>query len=372
MRHGSSRTAASSTDGAYVSGADSSGTSDTKKTPNGRPTPGTDERVLVVGGAGRVGTRMVTTLRSMGVETRVMTRDPSSEASAKLAQLGAEIVPGDVTDIDTTSLDAAVNGCTRVIACFGAQRISQPKDVLFLFNEDGGPSVTDQTHPAAVNHRGVERLAEACIKAGTIKRFVRVTGMSAGYPPFDFIAVALNAVLSMTIRFQRLGEIATRNLANHGIEYAIVRPGNLLEEPRPNGSVVIIGHNSTRQPSGKVSRDDVAECVLGAAFSDSAKNATIGISGKSFTTGGVTTEMSWDPARGMHYRAVELADEVFEGTDVHAMLGEIKEDTDTLAPGKYQPWVFLLVALLAGVFTVISAVVIAVAKKLLSAVVGMA
>jgi nucleoside-diphosphate-sugar epimerase len=39
--------------------------------------PEAGELVLVVGGAGRVGTRLVTTLRSMGVATRVMTRDRS-------------------------------------------------------------------------------------------------------------------------------------------------------------------------------------------------------------------------------------------------------------------------------------------------------
>ena len=89
--------------------------------PAGRPVPEADELVLVVGGAGRVGTRLVTTLRSMGVATRVMTRDPSSAASAALRALGAEIVRGDVTDADPARMDAAVAGCTRVVACFGAQ-----------------------------------------------------------------------------------------------------------------------------------------------------------------------------------------------------------------------------------------------------------
>lgn len=340
--------------------------------PPGRPTPGTDELVLVVGGAGRVGTRLVTTLRSMGVATRVMTRDPFSDASKRLKSLGAEIVLGDVTDVDTKNLDDAVKGCTRVVACFGAQRVSKPTDVFWLFDERGGPNVTDANHPAAVNHRGVVALAIACAKTSTVKRFVRITGMSAGYHPFDFVCVALNLVLSMSIRYQRLGEISTRLLNDSGIEYAIVRPGNLMEQARPTNSVVIIGHNSAKQPAGKVSRDDVAECVLGAIFWESAKNATIGISGKPFPTGGVTTEMVWDPARGMHYRTVEMADEVFEGTDVHAMMGEMKPDTEPEGVVKYQPFVFMLAALLAGVFTGMSALVFALGKKMLAAVVGMA
>jgi nucleoside-diphosphate-sugar epimerase len=319
--------------------------------------------VLVVGGAGRVGTRLVTTLRQMGVATRVMTRDPSSAASARLAALGAEIMKGDVTDDDTTRLDAAVEGCTRVVACFGAQRISKPADALFFFDERNGPNVTDKTHPAWVNYRGVAALCEACVKAGTVRRLVRVTGMSAGYPPFDFIAVALNAVLSMTIRWQRQGEKAVRALHDSNIQYCVVRPGNLLDGPRLEGSVVLIGHGGARVPAGKVSRDDVAECVLSATFVDAAANATVGIAGKPFSTNGVKSEMSWDPARGMHYKTVLLSDDdVYEGTDVHALMREIKPDEDALEPRTYEPYVVLFFLLVSGIF-VLSGVGFAAAAK---------
>ena len=108
--------------------------------PAGRPVPEAGELVLVVGGAGRVGTRLVTTLRSMGVATRAMTRDPSSAASAALRALGAEIVHGDVTDDDPARMDAAVAGCTRVVACFGAQRISSRATRCFSSTRRAGPT----------------------------------------------------------------------------------------------------------------------------------------------------------------------------------------------------------------------------------------
>ena len=343
--------------------------------PAGRPVPDADELVLVVGGAGRVGTRLVTTLRSMGVATRVVTRDPSSAASAALRALGAEIVRGDVTDDDFDEIDAAVAGCTRVVACFGAQRISKPSDALFLFDETRGPNVFDKTHPAAVNHRGVARLAEACARSGTVRRFVRVTGMSAGYAPFDFVAVALNAVLSMTIRWQRLGEVATRALAEaepRPVEYAVVRPGNLLDQPRPAGSVVVLGYGGARVPAGKVSRDDVAECVLSATFAANAANATVGVAGKRAPSGGVAAEMAWDPARGAHYKTVALADEVLEGEDVHAMMRSVRADQDTLEPQKYQPYVAFLFALVAGVAALMSVGVFRLAAKIVRCVLGAA
>lgn len=160
-----------------------------------------DELVLVVGGTGRVGRRVVTRLAALGVRVRVLTRDPKSPAAAELiaacsqphpnasggggggggarARGGAavELVRGDVTDVTEggeENLRRATQGCTQVIACFGAQRVAKITDV-FTKPEDNDPA-----HPAAVNYRGVARLAAAAAAAGTVRRFVRVTGMSAG------------------------------------------------------------------------------------------------------------------------------------------------------------------------------------------------
>ena len=123
----------------------------------------------------------------MGVRVRVMTRDVHSPVAAELAALGAEIVPGDVTDPDPAPLARAVAGCTRVVACFGAQRISKISDLF------AKPHETDPTHPAAVNHRGVRALvagqgwwqgcgytcAISCLNATTLSLNVAVCWRSA-------------------------------------------------------------------------------------------------------------------------------------------------------------------------------------------------
>ena len=219
----------------------------------------------------------------------------------------------------------------RVVACFGAQRISKISDLF-------AKPRRDRPHPsrARPNHRGVRALVDAAVAAGTVRRFVRVTGMSVGYPPAHIIAVMLNAVLSMTIRWQRLGETAIRR---SGLEYATIRPGNLLDEPRPDGAVVLVGHGGAHVPAGKVSRDDVAECVVCGTFAPNAANATVGVAGSFKPTGGVTTEMSWDPARGMHYRAVEVDANVMEGTDVAEMMTKVGPDDDILERKTYEPFV---------------------------------
>ena len=322
------------------------------------PTPAADELVLVVGGAGRVGARVVRRLAAMGVRVRVMTRDVHSPVAAELAALGAEIVPGDVTDPDPAPLARAVAGCTRVVACFGAQRISKISDLF------AKPHETDPTHPAAVNHRGVRALVDAAVAAGTVRRFVRVTGMSVGYPPAHIIAVMLNAVLSMTIRWQRLGETAIRE---SGLEYATIRPGNLLDEPRPDGAVVLVGHGGAHVPAGKVSRDDVAECVVCGTFAPNAANATVGVAGSFKPTGGVTTEMSWDPARGMHYRAVEVDANVMEGTDVAEMMTKVGPDDDILERKTYEPFVAAFYALVAGVAVAGVSALVALARWVVAA-----
>ena len=55
-------------------------------------------------------------------------------------------------------------------------------------------------------------------------------------------------------------------------------------------------------------------------FHPACANATLSISSAVRPTGGITTEMAWDPARGMHYRTVLREGAVVEGTDVPAML----------------------------------------------------
>ena len=82
--------------------------------------------------------------------------------------------------------------------------------------------------------------------------------------------------------------------------------------------------------------------------------------------------MSWDPARGMHYRTVALADEVFEGEDVHSMMAQVREDEDTLEPQTYEPYVAAFFALLAGVGVLVSGGVARLAKTVVGWALGAA
>jgi uncharacterized protein YbjT (DUF2867 family) len=68
-------------------------------------------KVLVTGGTGFVGPKVVQALRAQGRDVRALVRRP--ERGKHLAAMGAELVTGDVTD--PVSLRAAVDGCTHVV-----------------------------------------------------------------------------------------------------------------------------------------------------------------------------------------------------------------------------------------------------------------
>jgi uncharacterized protein YbjT (DUF2867 family) len=68
-------------------------------------------KILVTGANGFIGPKVVQALRAQGRDVRALVRRP--DRATYLAGLGADVVPGDVTD--PTSLQAAMKGCTHVV-----------------------------------------------------------------------------------------------------------------------------------------------------------------------------------------------------------------------------------------------------------------
>ncbi len=69
--------------------------------------------ILVTGGTGFVGTKVVRALRDDGREVRVLVRNPASDSARTVAGWGCELAQGDTTDAD--SLNRAVAGCDAVV-----------------------------------------------------------------------------------------------------------------------------------------------------------------------------------------------------------------------------------------------------------------
>jgi uncharacterized protein YbjT (DUF2867 family) len=69
--------------------------------------------ILVTGGTGFVGPKIVHALRGRDLPVRALVRNPASRSASTLAAWGVELVRGDVTDV--ASLGRAVAGCDTVV-----------------------------------------------------------------------------------------------------------------------------------------------------------------------------------------------------------------------------------------------------------------
>jgi nucleoside-diphosphate-sugar epimerase len=107
-------------------------------------------KILVTGATGKVGSRFVPRILAKGYDVRILVRD-AAKASA-LAELGAEVVIGDLKNADT--LPPSVKDINAVI------------HIAAFFR-----SFTDNEGIINTNHAGTVALANASIAAG-VKRFI--------------------------------------------------------------------------------------------------------------------------------------------------------------------------------------------------------
>ena len=115
-----------------------------------------EDRVLVTGATGLVGSHVAERIIGMGIPTRVVVRNP--DAASWLSDLGVEVVAGDMTD--SQSLGNAAEGVTVVVHC--AAKVG-----------DWGPVDSYRD----VNVRGLETLIEASCGTGMLKRFVHISSL---------------------------------------------------------------------------------------------------------------------------------------------------------------------------------------------------
>ncbi|WP_353187044.1 SDR family oxidoreductase [Pseudomonas sp.] len=180
-------------------------------------------KVFIIGAAGKVGRRLVKQLVGRGHEAIALHRNPEQES--QLAALGATPVIGNLLELDPGQMARLMSGIDAVVFTAGA----------------GGAGM-DLTN--AIDGRGLELAVAATIQAG-VRRFILVSAFpdalrgsqsSEGFE--NYIAVKKRADV---------------HLVGTGLDWVIVRPGTLLDDPgtgRIRADVAI--------PYGEVSRDDVA------------------------------------------------------------------------------------------------------------------
>jgi NADH dehydrogenase len=214
-------------------------------------------KVLVTGGTGFVGPKVVHRLRAQGHEVRALVRRP--ERAVQLAAWGAELVSGDVTD--PASLRAAVDGCTHVVHLVAIIKGS-PADFQRVMTQ------------------GTKDLVAAA-KAAGIERFVLMSALGTSNTTKDTVPYFASkwAMEQETLR--------------SGLEYTIFRPSfvfgrdggvlpTFIKQVRYSPVVTVIGSGLQRiQP---IWVDDVAQYFSRGVDHPQAANRTFEIGGPDVVT----------------------------------------------------------------------------------------
>ncbi len=185
-------------------------------------------KVFVIGATGQVGRHLVTRLAEGGHAVRALHRKP--EQADALAAQGAIPVRGDLAEIAEADLAQAMTASETIVFSAGAG--------------GAGAEVTE-----AIDGRGLERAVAAAKSAG-IARFVLVSA---------FPEAGRDRERSDGFEhYMRIKKRADVSLVASGIDYVILRPGKLTDEPGT-------GHvrADLAIPYGSVSREDVAAALAG-------------------------------------------------------------------------------------------------------------
>jgi len=180
-------------------------------------------RIFVIGAAGKVGKRLVSLLVSNGHDVAALHRQPAQ--SAALNATGAQPVLGNLIELDAAQLATLMTGSDVVIFTAGA----------------GGAGI-ELTN--AIDGKGLETAVESAQLAG-VRRFLVVSAFPEALRGTDTSEGFEN--------YMRVKKEADVYLASSELEWVILRPGTLVDEPG-TGKV----RAGLAIPYGEVARDDVA------------------------------------------------------------------------------------------------------------------
>jgi uncharacterized protein YbjT (DUF2867 family) len=146
--------------------------------------------ILVTGGTGFVGPKVVKALRDRAVQVRCLVRDPAEGSAELLAAWGCELAQGDMTD--ATSLRRAVEGCDVVVHLVA---IRQGREEQFR----------------RVMEQGTRDLVSAAEDSG-VRRFVLMSALGTSEETKDLVP------------YYHAKWESEQAVAGSGLEYVIFRP----------------------------------------------------------------------------------------------------------------------------------------------------
>jgi nucleoside-diphosphate-sugar epimerase len=198
--------------------------------------------VAIAGGHGQIALRLTRLLSERGDDVRSLIRNPDHADDVRDA--GGDPVVCDLEEADDALVANAVSGADAVVFAAGA-----------------GPGSGSQ-RKGTMDLGGAVKLIAAA-KAGGIRRYVMVSSINAdpNHPGDDTFSVYLRAK----------GE-ADAELAASGLDYTIVRPGPLTNDPGTGRVALDAGR-------GDVTRDDVAAVLAAVIHEPGTIGRTFDLSG---------------------------------------------------------------------------------------------
>jgi nucleoside-diphosphate-sugar epimerase len=187
--------------------------------------------VVIVGGHGKIGMRLAKLLAERGDSPRGIIR--KTEQAPDLEAIGAEPIVLDIENVDDIS--DALAGSDAVVFAAGA-------------GPGSGPA-----RKRTVDYGGAVKLADAA-KAQDISRYVIVSSIGSNR----------TETWSDQMRpYQEAKSEADKYLVQSGLDYTILRPGGLTDDPG-TGKVQL----GERLEYGQVTRDDVAAVIAACLTAD--------------------------------------------------------------------------------------------------------
>ncbi|HEX8647627.1 MAG TPA: SDR family oxidoreductase [Thermoleophilaceae bacterium] len=186
-------------------------------------------RVAIAGGHGKIALRLARLLSDRGDEVRSLVRDPAHEADVRAS--GAETVLCDLEHENDRHVADAIRGADAVVFAAGAGPGSGPE------------------RKETMDYGGAVKLIAAAKQTGAA-RYLMISSLGAD-PGAEGEGFAV---------YLRAKGRADAELAASGLDFTIVRPGRLTDEPG-TGRVEL----AERVTRGDVPRDDVA-AVLAACL----------------------------------------------------------------------------------------------------------
>ncbi|KAL0352872.1 UNVERIFIED_CONTAM: putative protein, chloroplastic [Sesamum angustifolium] len=199
------------------------------------------KKIFVAGATGSTGKRIVEQLLAKGFAVKAGVRDlDKAKSTFPGSNPDLEIVKADVTEGPTKLAEAISNDSEAVICATGFK-----------------PS-WDLLAPWKVDNFGTVNLVEACRKQN-VNRFILISSIlvngAAMGQLFNPAYIFLNVFgLTLVAKLQ-----AEQYIRKSGINYTIIRPGGLRNDP-PKGNIVMEPEDTLYE--GSISRDQVAEVAV--------------------------------------------------------------------------------------------------------------